>query len=375
MSAIPPNPPIPEKKKEIESTQSSTQVSKQAHVAQEKIQSAASEKEMDLSKKKVVSKEEITGTVKETMTAVDTVRSSLMRPILEHLSPQERNAIKNPESDMANFDMNKELLARYQTDPAFSRYIPKEFQGRDLNTLTPRECTECVLRTGTERNNVLNNSVIKMLPELQKRIPSMISIDLSRFFTNKEKAEAILDFLRTHLEECSQVNKLDFQNFKLEEVHPETLKLFPNLTYLRLDECNLTFIPSEIKHLKHLKELRCNNNKLSLLPDELGSLQELKDLWISSNQLTSLPPSIAQLKNLTHLALPYNGFNEIPSVIQSLQKLTSLFFSDNSIHTLPDWVRLMPILHDLRLMRNPIPRASIELLRLQMPQSVIYFNS
>jgi hypothetical protein len=243
MSAIPPDYPIPEKKGGAVSTQFSSPTLKQ--VAQENLQ--VPEKEADLSGKKVNSEEGITGSTKETMKAVDTVRSSLMRPILEHLSPRERNAIKNPESDMANFDMNKELLARYQTDPAFSRYIPKEFQDRDLNSLTPRECIECVLRTGTARSNILNSSVIQMRSELEKAIPSMPSTDLNRFSTNKEKAKALLDCLHKYPEECSRRLCLLFTDLELKDFHPEILKLFPELICVKFNNFQLTFIPPEIK--------------------------------------------------------------------------------------------------------------------------------
>jgi len=274
MSAIPPNSPIPEKKRETASTQSSPTALK--GVAQEKIR--IPKKEIDLSGKKVTF-------------ITNTIESPLTPTILEYLTPEERLFIRRP-LDAINFDINKKLLFRYQTDPAFSGYIPKQFQGRDPETLTETECTECVLRTNTERKNALNSSLIKMLPEFQKEIPSMGAIDLSLFFTNKEKAEAILRFLIEHPEECSQVSKLNFEGFALKEVHPEMLKLFPNVTGLSLNGCNLTFIPPEIKYLKDLELLYCGNNNLSLLPDEFGSLKKLITLWLPKNQLAVRPPGI-----------------------------------------------------------------------------------
>ncbi|MBF0521143.1 MAG: leucine-rich repeat domain-containing protein, partial [Nitrospirae bacterium] len=150
-----------------------------------------------------------------------------------------------------------------------------------------------------------------------------------------------------------------------------------NLTVLRLNNNNLTELPSEIENLTKLKTLWINENLLTSLPAGLEKLTKLQTLWINGTLLAELSPDIgklinlkllsidgnrlktlpADIKNLTHLQellLNYNMFEEFPPEILNLVNLTVLSISGNAIKTLPKEIGKLKNLQTLNISSNQI---------------------
>lgn len=83
-----------------------------------------------------------------------------------------------------------------------------------------------------------------------------------------------------------------------------------------------------------LQVLRLDNNELTSLPTEIGKLINLEQLTISSNKLKSLPDNLGDLKSLQHLDLRSNNqLCILPATIYKNKRLASLLLDDNR-----DWI-------------------------------------
>ena len=78
------------------------------------------------------------------------------------------------------------------------------------------------------------------------------------------------------------------------------------VTNLRLENSQLTSLPSEIGALTGLKVLDLGGNRLTPLPSEIGALTGLMILGLHENKLTSFPSEIGALTGLTRLDLRRN---------------------------------------------------------------------
>lgn len=156
---------------------------------------------------------------------------------------------------------------------------------------------------------------------------------------------------------------------KIEMMHiPEVLYEMPQLTYLRIDDANLSQIDDKIGVFQHLTKLRLANSKISYLPESIGQLKKLETLSLFNNHLRSLPESIGDLHQLKELWLFSNQLQEIPESIGKLTELERLHLSANQLQTLPESIKNLTHLQELSLSGNPLerlPEGIIELTHLK----------
>lgn len=104
--------------------------------------------------------------------------------------------------------------------------------------------------------------------------------------------------------------KLKLSKNKIWEIPTEIVKL-KNLRYgfiltlwsryLKLNDNELQFLPSDISELKYLKQLDISNNRIEMLPYSIGDFEKLKVLNISNNWFHAIPTSLHLLKNLEQI--------------------------------------------------------------------------
>lgn len=156
---------------------------------------------------------------------------------------------------------------------------------------------------------------------------------------------------------------------KIEMMHiPEVLYEMPQLTYLRIDDANLSQIEDRISLFQNLTKLRLANSKISYLPESLGQLKKLEALSLFNNHLRTLPESIGTLSQLKELWLFSNQLQDIPESIGRLSALERLHLSANQLQTLPESIKHLKNLQELSLSGNPLvslPEGIVELTQLK----------
>ena len=108
-----------------------------------------------------------------------------------------------------------------------------------------------------------------------------------------------------------------------------------SLTYLSLENLNLSFLPPLIGKLSKLKALDLDNNQLSSLPESIGDLSKLQKLGLNNNQFSSLPKYISNLGALLWLHLNNNQLSSLPEFIGNLGALLWLGLNNNNLSSLP----------------------------------------
>ena len=69
------------------------------------------------------------------------------------------------------------------------------------------------------------------------------------------------------------------------------------------------------------------------MPESLGNLTALTFLHLNNNQLTAVPESLGNLTALTYLDLRYNQLTAVPDSLRNLTTLTNLWLSGNPLPT------------------------------------------
>jgi Leucine-rich repeat (LRR) protein len=146
---------------------------------------------------------------------------------------------------------------------------------------------------------------------------------------------------------------------------PKKIGNLTKLTYLDLENNNLTSLPSTFGNLKNLNILYLDGNKLINLSDSIGLLRKLQVLRISNNLLSSLPDSLSKLNYLMELDLSYNQLTNLPKTLENLTSLKYLYLQYNKLSNLPKNIGNLTNLLELDLRYNDImtPPDSIKLLR------------
>ena len=85
------------------------------------------------------------------------------------------------------------------------------------------------------------------------------------------------------------------------------LDSLPNLSYLHLSLCKLSYIPENIGNLKKLKKLNLSTYQLKELPVSMRFLTELEELDISQNTFVEFPYVVLELKKLKKFSLNFNS--------------------------------------------------------------------
>jgi hypothetical protein len=122
---------------------------------------------------------------------------------------------------------------------------------------------------------------------------------------------------------CPSITQFRLQHNDLNLVNDEPILLAPNLKYLELDFCKISYLPIKaFQNLTNLKKLSLKNNKLVKLDGEryeqsgdtpatasnlFSELKRLEELDLSDNQLRSLDTSLFDnLDNLRRLFISGN---------------------------------------------------------------------
>ncbi|CAI9269203.1 unnamed protein product [Lactuca saligna] len=107
------------------------------------------------------------------------------------------------------------------------------------------------------------------------------------------------------------------------------VELLPDLQFLRglgLSGWNITKIPQSIGDLKHLRYLNVSNTRITCLPEQVSDLCNLQSLLVSGcYELSALPESFVNLINLRHLDISRTPkLNKMPLGIGGLTSLQTL---------------------------------------------------
>lgn len=127
-----------------------------------------------------------------------------------------------------------------------------------------------------------------------------------------------------------------------------------HVTFLNLDNKNISVIPAEIKDLPFLEVLIVNNNSITDLPAEIGQLPALTELALSNNALESLPDEIYGLSTLEELGLSGNELTALPDNLGNLNNLKRLFLNENQLTALPDGLGNLSNLENLSVNDNQL---------------------
>jgi len=114
------------------------------------------------------------------------------------------------------------------------------------------------------------------------------------------------------------------------------------LTDVRLSNCELTTLPTEILSLPRLSILDLAGNKLTSIPSSLRKMRALQDLRLQNNQIDTI---LSQQENtlptsLVKLNLSNNQVQVLPKKMLELTRLNTIDLSDNPIEQIDDaWFR------------------------------------
>lgn len=169
------------------------------------------------------------------------------------------------------------------------------------------------------------------------------------------------------------------QNLQVLHLHFNELAQLPaetssltSLTELKLDHNQLIGLPAGFSGLASLETLSLDSNQLSDLPQDIGNVRSLKTLTVSENNIALLPESLGQLSQLERLELRANQLGFVPDSIGQLRSLRVLDLSQNQLSSLPASLRQLTQLERLYLGGNLINPAEIEVLRQELPDTVIF---
>jgi len=140
----------------------------------------------------------------------------------------------------------------------------------------------------------------------------------------------------------------------------QQLSQFKKLEHLRLNMCELDFIPVSIKNLTQLKYLILSNNHFEELPLSLSELTQLEYLDITRNKFHHFPTVICQLKNLKRLRLNDMKFTQLPKEMLNLKNLEKLDLNYIKLDSFPEVIFEMYNLKEVKIRKKNFSETEIE---------------
>lgn len=153
------------------------------------------------------------------------------------------------------------------------------------------------------------------------------------FLANTSFAREVKD-IKYAIKNATSIDSLDFSYRDIPNID---WKQFSNLKSLKLNYCQLQFLPKDIQELKALENLELDGNVFEdniQTFETISRLQSLRNLSLNNCYLFFIPTSISNLKYLERLEVENNYLNEISWSIRKLRFLKELNASKNDLDTL-----------------------------------------
>ena len=103
-----------------------------------------------------------------------------------------------------------------------------------------------------------------------------------------------------------------------------------------LKECELRFVPDQLREFSGARELVLTNNRVKKLPSWIGEFQALETLGLEDCGLETLPREIAALPRLRNLDLTDNPITSLPFGPDSFRTVEILSWADRVLSVLPE---------------------------------------
>jgi len=142
-----------------------------------------------------------------------------------------------------------------------------------------------------------------------------------------------LEFL-ARLHDAETSNIIDF-NGRPYKFFPGELCRLSNLTELRLQRYQMSYLSYTISTLTKLLHVELDHNQMDTLPPAFSKLHLMQFFTMSHNKLYMPPVCMASLTSLQLLDLSYNTMTAFSDDIATLTMLRSLFINNNQILRLP----------------------------------------
>jgi Leucine-rich repeat (LRR) protein len=134
------------------------------------------------------------------------------------------------------------------------------------------------------------------------------------------------------------------------------LAQIPTLEIVYLNQNRINVLPEDLGNLQQLKRLFLADNKLEALPESFYNLKELRMLTLKNNQIRNIDEKISRLHLLVNLNLDWNQLKMLPAGVGNLRELKKLIVSSNKLGSLPAEMMHLDALEELDLSNNKLTR-------------------
>ncbi|XP_051729050.1 leucine-rich repeat-containing protein 69 [Ctenopharyngodon idella] len=188
---------------------------------------------------------------------------------------------------------------------------------------------DSIIRALKTKSNSLNLSSrkITLLPEVFERLTWIVVLKLNNNNLSSLPSELV----------CLQkLTELNLGNNVLEEI-PSVLKHLCCLKKLYLYGNNISHLSSEVlEGLPNLVLLNLNHNRIKVIPAEIKKLCNLKSISVTDNYLQQIPAELGLIKSLTEINFTNNKLTQIPQQLYNLLQLRKLYLARNHLTELPE---------------------------------------
>ncbi|KAG5678308.1 hypothetical protein PVAND_007994 [Polypedilum vanderplanki] len=222
-----------------------------------------------------------------------------------------------------------------EEDLDFDALIEIDFSYNKLQDLNP-----ILLHAKNLRVLNLSDNQLRVLPEqLSTAFKNLQSINLSHNYF-----ESIPTFFSSS--NFNHLYSIDLSNNPIGKILDGTITELVSLRELRLNSCNLNFLPANIARLTNLETLELRENYLESLPLSIKLLTKLRLLDIGRNNFEELPIELGYLFSIQELFCDENCLTDL-SIVGELLNLRNLDISSNNLMTFPEEITKCTMLETL----------------------------